>query len=105
MLSRNPVSDPEVIELLSPPRGSSSSSRTSVLDHEVVDLLSTPRYANRSSEDLDDNDNNSSEARARQVEADERLARELQEQLYHDDPFEGRGVGFFFSFLFFLLTF
>ncbi|RZB86934.1 E3 ubiquitin-protein ligase SDIR1 isoform C [Glycine soja] len=90
--SRNPVSDPEVIELLSPPRGSSSSSRTSVLDHEVVDLLSTPRYANRSSEDLDDNDNNSSEARARQVEADERLARELQEQLYHDDPFEGRGI-------------
>ncbi|KAL2947401.1 hypothetical protein AAZX31_20G067800 [Glycine max] len=83
--------NPEVIELLSTPRGSSNSSRSSVLDHEVVDLLSTPRYANRSSEDLDDNDN-SSEAQARQMEADERLARELQEQLYHDDPFEGRGI-------------
>ncbi|KAG4983074.1 hypothetical protein JHK87_027823 [Glycine soja] len=63
-----------------------------LIPEPLVDLLSTPRYANRSSEDLDDNDNNSSEARARQVEADERLARELQEQLYHDDPFEGRGV-------------
>ncbi|RDX95444.1 E3 ubiquitin-protein ligase SDIR1, partial [Mucuna pruriens] len=69
---------------------SSSSSRSPVLHPEVVEL-STPSYTNRSSEDLDDNDN-SSEARARQVEADEILARELQEQLYHDDSFEGRGI-------------
>ncbi|KAL2326595.1 hypothetical protein Fmac_025653 [Flemingia macrophylla] len=88
--SQSPVLDPEVVEL-STPRGSSSS-RSSVLDLEVVDLLSTPRLTNRSYEDLDDNDNNSLEARARQVEADEILARELQEQLYHDDSFEGRGI-------------
>jgi len=91
---------PEVVELLSTPRNSASSSRSRVLDPEVVELMSTPRY--KSSEDLDDNDNNSLEARARQVEADEILARELQEQLYHDDSIEDRGVGFFFL-LFFLL--
>jgi len=89
---------PEVVDL-STPRNSASSSPSRVLDPEVVELASTPRY--RSSEDLDDNDNNSLEARARQVEADEILARELQEQLYHDDSIEDRGVGFLFSFLFF----
>ncbi|XP_020231894.1 E3 ubiquitin-protein ligase RLIM [Cajanus cajan] len=91
--SWSPVLDPEVVELLSAPmpRGSSSS-QSPVLDPEVVELLSTPRHTNRLSEGLDDNDNNSSEARARQVEADEILARELQEQLYHDDSFEGRGI-------------
>ncbi|XP_027365560.1 E3 ubiquitin-protein ligase Praja-2 isoform X2 [Abrus precatorius] len=71
---------------------SSSSSRSPVLDPEVVELLSTPGFANRSSEDVDDNDKNILDARARQVEADEILARELQEQLYHDDFFEGRGI-------------
>ncbi|ESW17403.1 hypothetical protein PHAVU_007G236500 [Phaseolus vulgaris] len=81
---------PEVVELLSTPRNSASSSRSRVLDPEVVELMSTPRY--KSSEDLDDNDNNSLEARARQVEADEILARELQEQLYHDDSIEDRGI-------------
>ncbi|KAJ1397092.1 Zinc finger, RING-type [Sesbania bispinosa] len=70
---------------------SSGSSRNRVSDPEVIELLSTPRYINRISEDLDDNDNNSLDARARQVEADEILARELQEQLYHDDFSEGRG--------------
>lgn len=74
---------------------SSSSSRSPGLDREVVDLLSEPRRTNRLSEGLDDDDNNSSDARARQVEADEILARELQEQLYHDDYFEGRGVSYF----------
>ncbi|XP_061361825.1 uncharacterized protein LOC133305585 [Gastrolobium bilobum] len=71
---------------------SSSSSRSPVLDPEMIELLSTPEYTNRLSEDLDDNENNSSDARARQVEADEILARELQEQLYHDDSFEGRRI-------------
>ncbi|TKY53603.1 hypothetical protein E2542_SST25140 [Spatholobus suberectus] len=84
--SSSPVLYPEVVELLSTP------TQRPVSDPEVVELLSTPRYANRSFEDLNDNDNNSSEARARQVEADEILARELQEQLYHDDSFEGRGI-------------
>ncbi|XP_014514371.1 uncharacterized protein LOC106772468 [Vigna radiata var. radiata] len=81
---------PEVVELLSTPRNSASSSRSHGLDPEVVELVSTPRH--KSSEDLDDNNNNSLEARARQVEADEILARELQEQLYHDDFIENRGI-------------
>lgn len=81
---------------------SSSSSQSPVLGPEVVELLSEPRYTNRHSEDLDENDNNnSSDARTRQVEADELLARELQEQLYHDDSFEGRGVRYFFCSLFY----
>ncbi|KAK7279118.1 hypothetical protein RJT34_24163 [Clitoria ternatea] len=70
---------------------SSSSSRSPFLGPEVVELLPTPRSANQSSEDLYDNNNNSSDARARQVEADEILARELQEQMYHDDSFDGIG--------------
>ncbi|KAK7279112.1 hypothetical protein RJT34_24156 [Clitoria ternatea] len=70
---------------------SSSSSRSPFLDPEVVELLPTPRSANQSSEDLYDNNKNSSDARARQVEADEILARELQEQMYHDDSFDGIG--------------
>ncbi|CBI33356.3 unnamed protein product, partial [Vitis vinifera] len=36
--------------------------------------------------------NDDSDARARQIEADEILARELQEQLYHEMPVDG-GVG------------
>ncbi|KAE9617559.1 putative transcription factor C2H2 family [Lupinus albus] len=71
---------------------SSSSPRSPVLSSEVIELLSEPRYTNRISIDLDDDDNNSSDARVQQVEADEILARELQEQLYHDDSFEGRGI-------------
>ncbi|CAJ1967945.1 unnamed protein product [Sphenostylis stenocarpa] len=80
---------PELVELLTTPRNSASTSQSRV-DPEVIELLSTPRY--RSSEDLDDNDSNSLEARARQVEADEILARELQEQLYHDDSIEDTGI-------------
>lgn len=79
---------------------SSGSSRNRVLDPEVVEL-SIPRFTNRISEDLEGNDNNSLDARARQVEADERLARELQEQLYHDEFFGGRGVSYFLLLLFF----
>ncbi|KAK7344640.1 hypothetical protein VNO77_14514 [Canavalia gladiata] len=88
----NDASYSSEVMFLSSSGESSSSSRSPVMDPEVIELLSTPRYTNRSSEDLDDNDNNSSDARARQVEADEILARELQEQLYNDHSFEGRGV-------------
>lgn len=69
---------------------SSSSSWNRVSDPEVIELLSTPRHTIRP-DDLDDN-NNSLDARAKQVEADEILARELQEQLYHDDFVDGRGI-------------
>lgn len=41
---------------------------------------------------LDCTNNDDSEARARQVEADEMLARELQEQLYDEMPMLGGGV-------------
>ncbi|KAK7290452.1 hypothetical protein RIF29_04889 [Crotalaria pallida] len=90
--SRNASSCNSEIMFLGSSGESSSSSRSPVLSSEVVELLSEPRYTNRISIDLDDNDNNSSDARARQVEADELLARELQEQLYHDESFEGRGI-------------
>ncbi|XP_062109081.1 uncharacterized protein LOC133819762 isoform X2 [Humulus lupulus] len=53
-----------------------------------VDVLSSP-VRNSSPQILDCTDNDDSEARARQVEADEMLARELQEQLYHEMPIVG----------------
>lgn len=59
-----------------------------------VDELS-PAVRNTTSQSIDDVHNDDSDARARQVEADEMLARELQEQLYHEGPVvEGREVGF-----------
>lgn len=95
-LSGNPIeaSHNSEIIFLNSSGESSSSSRSRVLDPELVNLLSTPRFTNRLSEDLDNNDNNSLDARARQLEADEMLARELQEQLYRDDIFEGGGVSY-----------
>lgn len=71
---------------------SSSSSRSCGMDPELAALLSIPSFKNELNEGLDDNDNNISVARAMQLEADERLARELQEQLYNDDYFEGSWV-------------
>ncbi|XP_019432798.1 PREDICTED: uncharacterized protein LOC109339746 isoform X1 [Lupinus angustifolius] len=91
--SRNGSSYNSEIMFLDSSGESSSSPRSPVLSSEVLELLSEPRYTNRISIDLDDNDSNSSDARAQQVEADEILARELQEQLYHDDSFEGQGRG------------
>ncbi|XP_058724339.1 uncharacterized protein LOC131595853 isoform X2 [Vicia villosa] len=71
---------------------SSSSSRSRVLAPEVVELLSIPSFTNGLIEGENDNDNNSSVARAMQLEADEILARELQEQLYNDDYFESSWI-------------
>ncbi|KAF7837344.1 E3 ubiquitin-protein ligase SDIR1 [Senna tora] len=61
----------------------------SVLDTEIVELFPETTYTNRVSNNLDDMNNDDSDARARQVEADERLARELQDQLYHEEYFGG----------------
>ncbi|XP_019428361.1 PREDICTED: uncharacterized protein LOC109336293 isoform X2 [Lupinus angustifolius] len=90
--SHNGTSFDSEIMFLGSSGESSRSSHRPVLSSEVVELLSEPRSTNRISLDLFDNDNNSSDARAQQVEADEILARELQEQLYRDDSFEGRGM-------------
>ncbi|CAL0333554.1 unnamed protein product [Lupinus luteus] len=88
--SRNGSSYNSEIMFLGSSGESSRSSRRPVLSSEVVELLSEPRSSNRIS--LFDNENNSSDSRTQQVEADEILARELQEQLYRDDSFEGRGM-------------
>ena len=53
-----------------------------------VDDLSTEMRQNLS-HDLDRTNNDDSDARARQLEADEMLARELQEQLYNEMPVVG----------------
>ncbi|XP_004497754.1 uncharacterized protein [Cicer arietinum] len=68
----------------------SCSSWNRVLDPELDELFTIPSFTNGLNEGLNDIGNNSSDARARQLEADEILARELQEQLYHD--FEGSGM-------------
>lgn len=73
---------------------SSSSSRSRVLAPEFVELLSIPSFTNGLHEGVNHNDNNSSVARAMQLEADEILARELQEQLYNDDYFESSWVSY-----------
>ncbi|GLT72920.1 hypothetical protein SLA2020_448150 [Shorea laevis] len=55
-----------------------------------VDELS-PEMRRSMSRGLDCMNNDDSDTRARQVEADEMLARELQEQLYHEEPVVGGG--------------
>ncbi|XP_050885910.1 uncharacterized protein LOC127091337 isoform X4 [Lathyrus oleraceus] len=72
--------------------GESSSSSSRVLAPEFVELLSIPSFTNGLNEGVNHNDNNSSVARAMQLEADEILARELQEQLYNDDYFESSWI-------------
>ncbi|CAK8570524.1 unnamed protein product [Lathyrus sativus] len=71
---------------------SSSSSQSRVLAPEFVELLSIPSFTNGHIEGVNDNDNNSLVAREMQLEADEILARELQEQLYNDDYFESSWI-------------
>lgn len=71
-----------------------SQSRASLGPVIDVDAFSPP--VRRSTlQTIDSTSNDDSEARARQVEADEILARELQEQLYHETPLaRGGNVGF-----------
>jgi hypothetical protein len=65
-------------------------------------LLSRSSSTNGLNEGLNDNDNNSSVARAMQLEADEMLARELQEQMYNDDYFEDSWVSYLLFLNFFV---
>jgi hypothetical protein len=76
-----------------------------------VDELS-PEMRRTISRGLECINNDDSDARARQVEADEMLARELQEQLYHEEPVVGGGgvgsqsdVSFSFLLLLFIYLF
>lgn len=57
------------------------------LDHPVIEVDEfSPEVRHYVSHNIDAGSNDSSDDRARQVEADEMLARELQEQLYHEVP-------------------
>ncbi|XVE81420.1 hypothetical protein DITRI_Ditri15bG0062000 [Diplodiscus trichospermus] len=73
----------------------SSSSRSSRIhtgkDLEVLDLDKPSETRGENANNMDCVNDEDSEVRARQVEADEMLARELQEQLYHEDPIFGDG--------------
>ncbi|XVF29170.1 hypothetical protein REPUB_Repub15cG0096900 [Reevesia pubescens] len=91
--SRVIPNDSDIVFLGSSRESSSSrSSRIHIGQHlDVLDLdeSSEMRGTNANyNESVNDED---SEARARQVEADEMLARELQEQLYHEIPIFGNG--------------
>lgn len=97
--------------------GESSSSRSSrsrssrIQNHQHQGILDPIYEIDEFSPEMRDRDfrvgsmnNEDSDARARQVEADEILARELQEQLYHEVPMFGGGEvrsflsGFYLSF-------
>ncbi|OMO88307.1 Zinc finger, RING/FYVE/PHD-type [Corchorus olitorius] len=58
---------------------------------DVLDLDGSSEMGGINANHVDRVDDEDSEARARQVEADEMLARELQEQLYHEVPIFGNG--------------
>ncbi|KAF7150189.1 hypothetical protein RHSIM_Rhsim02G0053500 [Rhododendron simsii] len=56
-------------------------------DHPVIEVDGfSPEVRHYGSDNRDASSNGDSDDRARQVEADEMLARELQEQLYHESP-------------------
>lgn len=56
-------------------------------DHPVIEVDGfSPEVRYYGSDNRDASSNGDSDDRARQVEADEMLARELQEQLYHESP-------------------
>ncbi|KAG8499814.1 hypothetical protein CXB51_006509 [Gossypium anomalum] len=66
----------------------SSSSRSSsfhIVEHlDVLDLDNSPEMRGINANNTDSVNDEDAEAKARQLEADEKLARELQEQLYHE---------------------
>ncbi|XWS22396.1 hypothetical protein CRYUN_Cryun29cG0030300 [Craigia yunnanensis] len=80
------------IVFLGSSRGSSSSrsSRIHIGQRlDVLDLDESSEMRGKNANYMDCVNDDDSEARARQVEADEMLARELQEQLYHEVPIFG----------------
>ncbi|EOY05371.1 RING/U-box superfamily protein, putative isoform 1 [Theobroma cacao] len=82
------------IVFLGSSRGSSSSrsSNIHIGQHlDVLDLDESSEMRGTNANNMDCVKDEDSEARARQVEADEMLARELQEQFYHEVPIFGDG--------------
>ncbi|GLT97845.1 hypothetical protein SLE2022_153910 [Rubroshorea leprosula] len=75
-------------DIMCPGSSGESSSRSSRFHNELIqnNLNLGESYGMRQTDSHDD-----LEAKARQVEADEKLARELQEQLYHEVPIFGNG--------------
>lgn len=92
--SRTVSDDSEIIFLCSSGESSMArSSRTQIHQHQGtldIDVLSN-EMRQSDSQEIGCSDNDHSDARARQLEADEMLARELQEQLYHELPLFGGG--------------
>nr|XP_048333427.1 E3 ubiquitin-protein ligase RLIM isoform X3 [Ziziphus jujuba var. spinosa] len=93
------ISDDSDIMFIGSSRGSSNSRSSSIRSPQSratlgpvieIDELS-PVVRNTRSQSIDDMHEDDLDARARQVEADEMLARELQEQLYHEGPIVGGG--------------
>ncbi|KAL3634406.1 hypothetical protein CASFOL_021460 [Castilleja foliolosa] len=79
-----PVSDePEVVSVFSPAEATNSRSTSRNVDR-LEQIIEIGEFSPQLRRDAHDE-----EVRARQVEADERLARELQEQLYNDVPVFG----------------
>ncbi|XP_057960236.1 uncharacterized protein LOC131152396 isoform X2 [Malania oleifera] len=97
--STSVYNDSEIVLLRS--SGESSNSR-SVRDqnhhhqgalHPIIEIDElSPEIRHNGSQDFGCTDDDDSDARARQVEADEILARELQEQLYHEAPIQEEGA-------------
>ncbi|XVF38060.1 hypothetical protein REPUB_Repub20aG0065200 [Reevesia pubescens] len=85
--------DSDIVFLGSSRESSSSrSSRIHIGKHlDVLDLDESSEMRGTNGNHMDCVNDAESEARARQVEADEMLARELQEQLYHEVPVFGNG--------------
>ncbi|KAB2062117.1 hypothetical protein ES319_A10G131400v1 [Gossypium barbadense] len=63
---------------------SSSSSRINGKHLDVLDLYESSEISGENSNNMENGNDEDSEYRARQIEADEMLARELQEQLHHE---------------------
>ncbi|XP_022735728.1 uncharacterized protein LOC111289109 isoform X1 [Durio zibethinus] len=79
------------IVFLGSSRGSSSSRSSRIHIGQHLNVLDLDKMRGTSANYVDCVNDDDSEARARQVEADEMLARELQQQLYHEVPIFGDG--------------
>ncbi|XP_039029832.1 uncharacterized protein LOC120164153 [Hibiscus syriacus] len=84
--SRATPNDPDIVFLCSSLESSTSrSSRIHIAEHpDVMDLDNSSRMRGIHANHMDSMNDEDTEANARQIEADEMLARELQEQLYHE---------------------
>ncbi|XP_011020684.1 PREDICTED: uncharacterized protein LOC105122971 isoform X1 [Populus euphratica] len=104
LTSRNPgecstmVPDDTEVLFLGSSRGSSSSRSSGVHDHQhdgnlepIYEIDELTEVRNNDPQLIGSRSNEDSDVMARQMEADEMLARELQERLYHEEPIFGGG--------------